>query len=180
MYKGSKTTKMVTLAVMTALLVVCAQITIPIGAIPFSMAFFGVFLVSALLPPPAALACLGVYLFLGLIGIPVFAQFRGGPQVLLGATGGYLVGYFVLAAATSFGVKYLRRFGLQVAAALGGMVGCYLFGTAWYVFISGNPFLAGLAACVFPFVIPDSIKLVCALALARTLKARLGKGRAVQ
>ncbi|MFV0412405.1 MAG: biotin transporter BioY, partial [Oscillospiraceae bacterium] len=89
----SKTGQMVFAALMAALIAVLAQIMVPIGPVPFSMAIFGVFFAGAMLPPLAASASIAVYLLLGIVGLPVFTGFKGGPQVLLGPTGGYLAGY---------------------------------------------------------------------------------------
>lgn len=178
MKSTSKLMQMVWVALLAAALAVLAQIIIPLGPVPFSMAMFGVYLAGALLQPAWAAACMGVYLALGVVGLPVFAGFKAGPQVLLGPTGGYLAGYFVIAVALALAVKYTPNYWLQFAAALAATAGCYLLGTLWFMVSTGSGFIASLALCVLPFAIPDIAKAALALLLAKALTARLKKERA--
>lgn len=175
MQTKTKTQNLVTIALMAAFIAAMSQIIIPIGSIPFSLGLFGVLLTAALLRPSQAMASLGVYLVLGIVGVPVFAGFNAGPQALLGPTGGFLAGYFVVALATSLGIKYLRSIPLRFLAGLGGLAGCYALGTLWYMVQGHVGFGAAFIACVAPFVIPDIIKLVAALALGQTVRTRLVK-----
>ena len=79
------------IALFTALMAVCAWITIPF-AVPFTMQTFAVMLAAAVLGTRRALLSLILYLALGTVGIPVFSGFTGGFGVLAGPTGGYLIG----------------------------------------------------------------------------------------
>ncbi|MDL2254267.1 biotin transporter BioY [Ruminococcaceae bacterium OttesenSCG-928-I18] len=146
---------------------------VPIGPVPFTLAILGVAFLGAMLPPPWAAGSLGAYLLLGLCGLPVFAGFNAGPGVLLGPTGGYLAGYFLLALAVSLARK--KPLPLQWLAAAAGMSGCYLLGTLWYTLVTGATFLSGLVLCVVPFVLPDALKITLALLLARALQRRMAK-----
>lgn len=168
---------MVLIAMMAAVLAIMAQITIPIGAVPFSMSVFGVFLAGAVLPPLSAAACVGVYLFLGCVGLPVFAQFRAGPQVLFGPTGGFLLGYFALALAVSVAIRLGANMWVQCAAALLGLAVMYMCGTLWFMLLMDAGFAQALAMCVAPFVLFDVVKGAVALLLARALRRRLAVGR---
>ena len=74
------------------------------------------------------------YLLLGFAGLPVFSGFQGGPGVLLGATGGYILGF--LAAAAVYWAVTARlgdRTGVKAAAMALGLLVCYAFGTAWFL-----------------------------------------------
>lgn len=173
----SKTQTLVMTALFAALLCVLSPMAIPIGPIPFTLGIFAVYLVGAMLPFPAGLASLAVYILIGVCGLPVFSGFRGGPQVLVGATGGYIVGYFFIVAATSLTAKFSKRYWVRLLGGLGGMVVCYAIGTLWYAFITGASFLSGLAVCVVPFVIPDIIKAALAIGLAQALANKLGRQR---
>ncbi len=173
MENRGKMRKLVQAAIVCALLCVLAQVVLPIGPVPFSMAVFGVALAGALLPPLWAMACIGSYLALGLCGLPVFAGFGAGPGVLLGPTGGYLAGYFVLALALSLAAKAKLALPLQALCAVAGLLGCYLLGTLWFMVAAGSTFWNGLVLCVLPFVLPDLGKLALALLLARALQRRL-------
>lgn len=162
------------IALCAAMIAVCAWITIP-AAIPFTMQTFGVFLSLMLLGGKRGTAAIAVYVFMGCIGIPVFSGFRGGPSVLFGATGGYILGFLssglIFWLLTSiFGKTPL----VQRLALFAGLLACYLFGTLWYMLIysrDGSMDLAALlAACVVPYILPDGIKMFLAILLARKLK----------
>ena len=160
-------------ALFAALTAVLAQIQLPIGPVPFNLALFGMFLAGMLLTPVwAALAAL-LYLLLGLAGIPVFAGFGGGPAVLLGNTGGYLVGYIFVAFATSIAQHRSGRLPVVAAGMALGVAVCYTFGTAWFMTLSGAGLSAALGWCVLPFIVPDLCKGAFAFAVGRMLAARL-------
>lgn len=165
--------KMATIALMAAVLAILSPITLPIGPIPFTLGLLGVFFVGAMLPPAAAMASIGIYMLLGVVGLPVFSGFRGGPQVLAGPTGGYLLGYFLLALVLSMAAARTRHFGLQLLAGACGLALCYGVGTLWYMVVSGASFLSGLMLCVVPFILLDLLKLTVAVLLARLVSRRL-------
>lgn len=162
-------------ALFAALMAVLSQIQIPIGPVPFNLAVLGAFLTGMLLRPAWAAAAVCVYMLLGAVGIPVFAGFQGGPAALLGNTGGYIIGYLFIALATALAVRHSGKTIVVGAAMLLGLVVCYAFGTAWYMFVSGANLATALAWCVLPFVVPDVCKGVFAYALGRVLSNRLAK-----
>lgn len=149
-------------ALFSALTVICAWLSVPLGDMAFTMQTFGIFL---------ALLCLGgkwgtvsilIYLLLGAAGIPVFSGFRGGIGALAGVTGGYLWG-FLLSGLTYWA---LERWGKCLAAAAALAV-CYLCGSLWFLFWSGGGLGWILLRCVVPYILPDTLKLVLAFRLSR-------------
>lgn len=172
--KHKSTTKSYVLAALfAALTAVLAQIQLPIGPVPFNLAFFGMFLAGMLLPPLWAASSALLYVLLGLVGIPVFAGFQGGPAVLLGNTGGYLAGYLFVALCTSIAQHRSGRLPAVAAGMLAGVTICYAFGTAWFMALSGASLQAALGWCVLPFIVPDLCKGALACAVGRMLSARL-------
>ena len=155
-----------------ALIAVCSWISIP-TAVPFTMQTFAIFLLLRLLGGRRGTLSVLVYLMLGAVGLPVFAQFTGGIGVMLGSTGGYMLGFVLI------GLVYAsaeRLFGgravPQIAALVLGLALCYAFGTAWFmvVYTRANGavgFSAVLSWCVLPFIIPDLVKLALAVLIAR-------------
>ena len=165
-------------ALAAALMALCSWISLP-TAVPFTLQTFALFLTLGVLGGRLGALAVGVYLLLGAVGLPVFAGFSGGLGALLGATGGYLLG-FLLTALTVWGAERLwgRSAPVFLASCLAGLGLCYLFGTVWFAAVyasSSGP--VGLAAvlgwCVAPFVLPDLAKLALALALRRRLSAAL-------
>ena len=111
---------------------------------------------------------IGLYLMLGLVGLPVFSGFRGGPGVLLGVTGGYLWG-FLLSGLTYWA---LERFG-KLPAMMVGLLVCYACGTLWFLQYSGGGLALVLLRCVVPYLIPDGIKIAMAWSLSKRLARHL-------
>ena len=174
----SKTLDMAYIALFTVLIAVCAWIPIP-TLVPFTLQTFGIFLATAVLGGKRGSLAVAVYLLLGAVGVPVFANFTSGLGMLLGVTGGYLVGFLFIALVMWAMERLLgkKRWVLVVSMVLGLAV-CYAFGTAWFMIAYANttgPIGLGAALwmCVIPYLIPDGIKLLLAVLLSRRLSAVL-------
>lgn len=164
------------IAIMAGLIAICSWIAVP-TTVPFTLQTFGVFLAVGTLGGSRGSCSVLVYLLLGLVGFPVFASFTGGAGALLGASGGYLTG-FLFAALTYWLITSLlgNRRVVMFCAMLLGLIVCYAFGTAWFLIFyarsNGSPttLFAALSWCVFPFIIPDLIKIIMAMTLSRILR----------
>ena len=164
------------IALFAAMMAVCSWISIP-ATVPFTLQTFGVFLAVSVLGGRRGTLAVLVYLLMGTIGLPVFAGFQGGIGCLMGSTGGYIIG-FLFSALVMWAMERLpfdRKWTLTLSMVL-GLVVCYAFGTAWFMAVyaknSGEiGLMTALGWCVFPFVIPDLIK----IALARVIARRLSK-----
>jgi len=89
-------------AIGAALIAVLAQISIPIGPVPFTLQNFAIGLIATVFRPREAVLSVGLYLLLGAIGIPVFASGGAGFHVLVGPSAGYLWFDLVYAGLTSY------------------------------------------------------------------------------
>lgn len=163
------------IAMSTALISVCAWISVP-SAVPFTMQTFAVFLTAGVLGSRRALAAVSLYVLLGAIGLPVFAGMQGGLGVLVGATGGYISGF--LPAAFIAGLRHSgkRDSMVDIILMILGLLLCYTFGTLWYAlgYLGGMEGIgAALTACVLPYVIPDLLKIILAATVARRLRAEV-------
>ena len=164
-------------ALSAALLVVCSLISVP-AAVPFTLQTFGVFVILVILGWKKGCAAILLYILLGLIGLPVFSGAKGGPAALFGPTGGDILGFLL----TGLCYWLYERLGhervpLQALSLLLGLVLCYAFGTAWFIRVyTGEITLArALALCVWPFIVPDLIKLALALPVGRRVRKALGR-----
>ena len=162
------------IGMMAALIAVCAWITIPY-TVPFTMQTFGVFITLRLLGGRRGTAAIGLYILLGIAGVPVFSGFGAGIGVLAGPTGGYIAG-FLLTGLLYCAVKKWRmtrrRENVSLAA---GLLICYLFGTVWFCIVKGNAgnpmgFLQAVSICVLPYLVPDAAKLLLADQIAARVK----------
>ena len=166
------------IAVFTALMAVCSWISIP-TAIPFTLQTMGVFLAVGLLGGKRGTLAVTAYVLLGAVGAPVFANFSGGLGVLMGQTGGYILG-FIGSALVMWAMERLpgRRTWVLGASMVLGLAVCYAFGTVWYMAVyaqrgESTTLGAVLAVCVAPFLIPDGVKIALALLLTSRLKPHI-------
>lgn len=169
------TKEMVLTAMLTAVMAVCSWISVP-AEIPFTLQTFAVFCAIGLLGGRNGLFSILVYILLGAIGIPVFAGPSGGIGIILGNTGGYIVG-FVFIALICWLTEKLFGNGLivRIISMLVGLAVLYAFGTAWFMFLytrnTGDVSLIQVMKwCVTPFVIPDLLKLALAVVLTDRIK----------
>lgn len=163
-------------ALFAALIAVCSWISVP-SAVPFTLQTFGVFMAAGLLGGKRGTVSVLIYILLGAAGIPVFSGFKGGAGVLAGSTGGYIVGFlFTALIMWLFEAKARnRKYTLPISMAV-GLLACYAFGTAWFMFVyartSGSVGLVtALTWCVFPFILPDAAKITLACFLIRRIKS---------
>ncbi len=170
-----KAKEIVTIALFTVLIAVCSWISIP-TAIPFTMQTFGVFLALNCLGPKKGTLSVFLYLLMGALGLPVFANGTAGVGVILGTTGGYMIGWIFSGLVIGFLRKVIGvKPWAQAFSLLAGLFVCYGFGTAWFwiVYTKTTGFVSlwtALVWCVFPFLIPDLIKLGLVLIVTRRLK----------
>ena len=166
-------------AFFAALTAVFSQIALPLPftPVPINLATLSVFLAGSLLGPRYGAASQLIYLGLGLVGVPVFSQFTGGPAIVLGPTGGYIIGYAL--AALTIGVLFersaspRRRPLPEILFYAVGLLACYIPGTLWFMFQTQTPLLPSLTLCVFPFLPGDGIKIAAAFLVSRRLRPAL-------
>ena len=139
------------------------EIPLPFTPVPITGQTFGVLLVGAALGSKRGAAALASYLALGIVGLPFFAGGAHGLGVVVGATGGYLIGFVI--AAYLIGVLADRGLERSVRTSLlpfvVGTLIIYVCGVAWLAVMLGNLSKA-LAAGLLPFLIGDALKLVAA------------------
>ncbi len=154
-----------------ALMVVGTYIKIPIGPVPIVLANFFVLLAGALLGSAWGAASVGIFLFLGLIGLPVFSQ-GGGVAALVGPTGGYLFGYLAAASLTGLISESGRSKPLFDAFGLAaGAVAIYVVGLPWLKLSLHLSWTKALTVGVFPFLLGDALKVIAAVAIVRILQS---------
>lgn len=166
---------LVLIALFTALLGICAWVSIP-GPVPFTLQTFGVFATVSLLGGKRSTVCILSYLLLGLIGIPVFSGFSGGFGHLLGATGGYTLG-FLAVALFIWMTEHLpgcANASLFLKMVL-GLVLCYAIGTCWFMIVyskNAGPITlwSALSMCVLPYVLPDLAKIALAISITNRIR----------
>ncbi len=168
------TTRQLTLtAMLTALLCILGPLTLPLGPVPLSLTTAALMLMALMLGPGCAALCCGLYLLMGLVGLPVFSGFTGGIGAFAGPTGGFLLGYLLLTAWCGLLCARTDRPGMHALVFSAGTALLYLSGTAWYAWQSGTPLSDALAVCVLPFLPGDAVKIIAVTIGGNAVKARL-------
>ena len=174
---ANKTRDLVYIAICTSLICICSWITIP-GTIPFTLQTFAIFVTLGLLGWRRGLFSILIYIILGIIGLPVFSSFNSGIGVILGPTGGYIIGFIFAALIYSLISLFIKN--ENVLLILGftlSLIICYLIGTVWFYYVySGNneiTLLSVLTMCVFPFIVPDILKILLAIFVVKNVKKKI-------
>ncbi|MBE5835732.1 MAG: biotin transporter BioY [Butyrivibrio sp.] len=172
-----QTIDIVYIGIFAALLAICSWISIPL-TVPVTLQTFGVFVACALLGGKRGTVSIIVWILLGAVGAPVFAGFSGGMGVLLGSTGGYILGFIF----TGLIMWAFERFvgtalWMKIVSMVLGLAVCYTFGTIWFMYVYGRAngaitLAQALAWCITPFLIPDACKIVLAAIISSNKQIR--------
>ncbi len=147
------------------MLVVLSQLSLPMpSGMPLTLQTFAVALCGFALGAKAGAAAVAAYLLLGAVGLPVFAQLRGGFSVFVGPTGGFLIGFLPLAALC--GTK-------KLLPALAGLAICHLIGTLWFAAATARPAREAFVVASLPYLLKDALSVAGAGAAAKVLLRRL-------
>lgn len=143
-----------------------------IGPIPVTLCTLLIYLMAYVLKPKGCVAAVMVYVLMGAAGLPVFSGFTGGVASLAGPTGGFILGYPVMAliCALFAGRVWRGLIGMCLATAV-----LYTTGTAWYCLQTGVGLWGGVAVCVLPCLPGDIIKMAAAAAIGPALRERLAR-----
>ncbi len=175
--KNSKIKDMVIISMCVAIISVCAWISIPF-VVSFSLQTFAIFVICAVFGFKICFPSVAIYIILGALGVPVFSAFGAGIGTLLGPTGGYIFGFLFIPPI----MRLILRNNtdgvfLQCVAMLLSLCACYAFGTIWYYLAfaahSDITIWTTLCVCVFPFIIPDLIKIFLAAVISRRLNKNI-------
>ncbi|MDD1694037.1 MAG: biotin transporter BioY [Methanoregula sp.] len=154
-------------AAFIGLIALGSWISIPCIPVPFTLQTLFVLLAGVVMKRKAVIP-VAAFVLLGVLGLPVFHNGMAGPAVLLGPTGGYLIGFIFAALAVGLAYEcksgYVHIIGLALGTAL-----IYLFGMGWLMFSLGMGLLPAFTVGVIPFVIGDSIKAGAAYLIAKRI-----------
>ena len=176
--KKFRTTDLAYIAIGSVLIAICSWISIPV-IVPFTLQTFAVFLLIMVFGGMKATCSVAIYILLGAVGLPVFASFGTGIGVLFGKTGGYIIGFLLMGPLYSLITKLCgKKLWVQITALTAGLLVCYAFGTAWFMYIymrdTGDVgLMTVLSWCVFPYIIPDAGKMTVAILISKKFGGRI-------
>ena len=156
---------LVNTAVFAALITAGGWISIPLFAVPFTLQTLFVFLAAAIMKERAVFPAL-LYGAAGLIGLPVFHNGTAGLAVILGPTGGFILGFIPAAFAAGFFFRKQK----DIIAVISASVICAVCGTVWFMITAGASFPAAVFACVLPYIPGDILKGIAAVYAAKRIR----------
>jgi biotin transport system substrate-specific component len=146
-----------------------ARIAIPVPGtpVPITGQTFGVLLVGGALGLRRGFVAVALYVLLGTIGLPFFAEGKGGLSVIWGASGGYLIGFVVAGAVVGrlAELGWDRRIGGALGAMFVGSVIIYAIALPWFKVVTGSTVDETIAGGLTPFIVGDILKLILAAVL---------------
>jgi biotin transport system substrate-specific component len=179
--------RVASLLFVTVLTIAAAQVSIslPFTQVPLTLQPMVVLLGGLALGSRLGAASQVLYLAAGIVGLPVFAAsalLPPGPLRLFGPTGGYLMSYPIAAFVTGYLAErgFDRRYFTSVMAMLAGLVVIYAAGVTWLgLFARTADSPVGVSTAfftgVYPFIVPDLIKLAVAAGLVPAVWRLLGR-----
>ena len=169
MVKDMKVKQITKIAIITTIFAIASSIVIPFGLVPISLSTLFLCIMSTILKPKEIVISVFIYLFLGIIGIPVFAGFQAGIGVLIGPTGGYLIGYIFAGFIMSFLNCKFKKKGLWMISFILGTIILYTFGTFHFMLVMKWTFLQSIVITVYQFVVGDILESIIAFIISLVL-----------
>lgn len=165
-------------ALFTAIIIVLGLIAVPlpISPVPVTGQTLGIMLAGSMLTVRQVIFSISTFLLLGIAGAPVFAGGTGGPGILAGPRGGYLIGFLIGAVVISYlrgkSNKILR---LIFANIVGGVVVVYLFGIPWLGYITKVGVSKAFMMGGLPYLPGDLFKVILASVISTKLYPYLSR-----
>lgn len=172
--KQNKLQEMITIALFAAIIGVLAQLVIPLPLVPITGQTLAIGLAATILGSRNGTYATILYIIIGAVGIPVFAQMQAGFGIIVGPTGGFLIGFIP---ATYIIGLYLEKTKFTLVNALIanfiGMVITLVIGTAWLKFVADLTWTAAFLGGFAPFIIGGLIKVFLAAWIGILVRQRL-------
>lgn len=167
------TKTLVLIGMCTAVLCVLSQIAIPMPTnVPLTLQTFAVALVGCVLGAKLGTVATLIYILLGAVGIPVFAEFSSGFGKLFGYSGGFIFGFILLAFLCGVGMKFRNRV-FSVLMGFLGIIACHIIGVLQFSVVSDTGLAESFVLVSLPYLIKDGISIVMAVMAAMVVKRAL-------
>lgn len=177
------TRKLILISLFAAIICILSITAIPLTPVPITLQVFAILITGAILGRKSAPIAVLVYIFLGSVGLPVFAQGDAGFSVLIGPLGGYLIGFvaasFIIGLTVDLGYEKISRKGTKLfilaLSMILGIIVIYIFGVVQLSIVRGLSLEQAFMAGCLPFIPFDIAKAVVAVLLAYPIKEQLTK-----
>ncbi|SFM43571.1 biotin transport system substrate-specific component [Gracilibacillus orientalis] len=174
--QSSKLRGLILASIFAAITAILAQLQVQLWVVPFSGQTLAVGLTATIIGSKIGALSMIAYMLIGMIGLPVFSGLEGGPQVLVGPTGGYIFGFIATAYITGLILeKTSFNFKMALIANIIGMFVSLAFGMTQLKFVAELSWSAAMMSGVYPFLIVGVIKAILASWLGIMIRKRLMK-----
>lgn len=167
--------EIVYIGMFAAVLAVLSQISIPIpSGVPITLQTFAAAMTGYVLAWKRGTASTFIYILLGAVGVPVFSGFRGGIQVLVNHTGGFIWGFIFMALFCGIGVMKKNK-AVGIMYGILGLAICHLLGVIQFAVVMKREVLSSFFLVSAPYLIKDIISVVFAYILGYEIRKALIK-----
>ena len=172
--KANKRTSPILMIILAAMFAaigaVTSWISIPMpSGVPITLQTFGMALIGYTLGYKFGTLSVGVYVALGAIGVPVFSGIKGGFSVIAGPTGGFIIGFILMAAICGLcrlnkvkSLGYVPKIIISIALGIIGLLVCHLLGVIQFMLLFNDSFIAAALKLSIPYLIKDIISVAAA------------------
>ncbi|OPY37711.1 MAG: BioY family protein [Methanoregula sp. PtaU1.Bin051] len=154
-------------AAFIGLICLASWISIPFFPVPLTLQTLFVLLTAIVMHRYAAIP-VALYVLLGALGLPIFHNGLAGVGVLLGPTGGYLIGFIFAALIAGIAFENSSKTS-RIAGLAGATLAIYCCGITWLMISTGMEFLPSIMIGMLPFVPGDIVKAYAAYEISKRL-----------
>lgn len=177
-----KTAAITQIALIAALQCIISPFAIvfPFSPVPISFATLMLYLSVYILGKKKSIISCGIYLLIGLVGLPVFSGFAGGIGRVIGPTGGYMLGYLFLVFISGWFIEKWNQNSMHnyIMHGVGMVIGtavCYLLGSFWLSYQADMSIMAAITAGMIPFIPGDLVKIIIGIFVGVNIRKKLTK-----
>lgn len=176
--KRTRTLQITFTALFAAIIAVLTIIPLPFNflGVPMTLQTFAVAFCGFMIGWKLGLGAVGIYIFMGAVGIPVFSDLQGGFQKLIGPTGGFLYGFLIMVFFCGLSFHFQQHILRWVFGILLGVVGllfCHLCGVLQLAAVNEISVWAAIRGASLPFLPKDIVSVALAYAISLFVRRRL-------
>lgn len=150
----------------TAIICIIAPLSIPMPlSVPMTLQTFIITLVTMILGAKRGTTATFIYIVLGSFGLPIFSNFTGGWQILIGPTGGFILSFPLMA--------YIIGHSPNILGLIGAQICNFVCGIVMFCIITKSSLFVGLTTCVVPFIPITIIKAYLAYLVGTKIRKRI-------
>jgi biotin transport system substrate-specific component len=176
---ASRVREVALVAAGVAVMALLAQVVVPVpgSPVPITGQTLGLVLVATTLGPARSVTVMGLYIAAALVGLPFYSEASGGYEVVVGATGGYVLGFlpaaYLIGRAARLGAD--RHFLKALPLFVAGQLVVFAVGVPWLALTTGMDAAAAVAAGFTPFLLGGAVKAFVAAAVVPGIWRTLGR-----